>query len=183
MGDYNNRDDRSSGGYRGGRSSFGGGRGGFSRGGSRGGFSGGSKSFGGDRGDRQMFDAVCDNCGKSCQVPFRPTQGKPVYCSDCFEKMGGRDRDQSNDRQTSNDRPRFEERPPRPPQPPQGGPDFGAINAKLDKILSILEPKAVAITEAQKKTESTEKVSVKSADKSAKSVVAKKPVKKVASEK
>ena len=152
MGDYNNRDDRSGGGYRGGRSSFGGSRGGFSRGGSRGGFSGGGRSFGGDRGDRQMFDATCDNCGKSCQVPFRPTQGKPVYCSDCFEKMGGRDRDQSSDR------PRFEERPPRPPQPPQGGPDFGAINAKLDKILSILEPKQNADPEINSGLKKTVKV-------------------------
>ncbi len=30
------------------------------------------------------FDAVCSNCGKRCQVPFRPDSGKPVYCKDCF---------------------------------------------------------------------------------------------------
>jgi len=156
MGDYN-RDDRGGdrGGYRGGRSSFGGSRGGFSRGGSRGGF-GGGRSFGGDRGDRQMFDATCDNCGKSCQVPFRPTQGKPVYCSDCFEKMGGRDRDQSF--------------PPRPPQPPQGGPDFGAINAKLDKILSILEPKNVVEVAGPKTVKLTEVVDLPKIKKAVKKV-------------
>ena len=30
------------------------------------------------------------NCGREAQVPFRPTSGKPVYCSDCFRsKRGG----------------------------------------------------------------------------------------------
>ena len=38
------------------------------------------------RGPREMFPAVCDECGKSTQVPFQPTSGKPVYCSDCFER-------------------------------------------------------------------------------------------------
>ena len=40
------------------------------------------------RNDRktEMFDAVCDECGKDCKVPFKPTSGKPIYCSDCFEK-------------------------------------------------------------------------------------------------
>lgn len=36
-----------------------------------------------------MYDAVCDKCGRNCRVPFRPTSGKPVYCSDCFEDQGG----------------------------------------------------------------------------------------------
>ena len=36
------------------------------------------------RGPREMFDATCSNCHKETQVPFRPTQGKPVYCNECF---------------------------------------------------------------------------------------------------
>ena len=36
------------------------------------------------RGPREMFTATCSSCGKEAQVPFRPTSGKPVYCSDCF---------------------------------------------------------------------------------------------------
>lgn len=36
------------------------------------------------RGDRQMFTAVCASCGNSCTVPFQPTGEKPVYCRDCF---------------------------------------------------------------------------------------------------
>jgi CxxC-x17-CxxC domain-containing protein len=32
----------------------------------------------------EMFEAVCASCGQTARVPFRPTSGKPVYCSDCF---------------------------------------------------------------------------------------------------
>jgi CxxC-x17-CxxC domain-containing protein len=42
-----------------------------------------------DRGPREMFSATCSNCGKEAQVPFRPTSGKPVYCSDCFRSVRG----------------------------------------------------------------------------------------------
>jgi len=42
---------------------------------------------GGYGGSRQMYDAVCDNCGANTQVPFLPRQDRPVYCSDCFSKM------------------------------------------------------------------------------------------------
>ena len=46
-------------------------------------------SFKDDRRDtprmnREMFDATCSKCNKACKVPFKPTQGKPVSCSDCF---------------------------------------------------------------------------------------------------
>ncbi len=45
---------------------------------------GGNRSFGGPR---EMHDAVCSNCGKATQVPFKPIEGKPVYCRDCYSKM------------------------------------------------------------------------------------------------
>lgn len=54
------------------------------RGERRGGNGGGASSFGASRGPRQMFDAVCANCGNKTQVPFQPTEGRPVYCRDCF---------------------------------------------------------------------------------------------------
>ena len=38
------------------------------------------------RGDREMFDATCGDCGAECKIPFEPKFNKPVYCSSCFEK-------------------------------------------------------------------------------------------------
>ena len=35
---------------------------------------------------REMFPAVCANCGKDTQVPFEPRDGRPVYCSDCYNQ-------------------------------------------------------------------------------------------------
>jgi len=35
---------------------------------------------------RQYHKAKCSDCGKDCEVPFRPTQGKPVYCRECYRK-------------------------------------------------------------------------------------------------
>ncbi len=76
----------SSGGGYGGSSSYGSGGGG----GGGGGYGGGGGGYGErDRGPREMFTATCSNCGKDAQVPFRPTSGKPVYCSDCFRSMRG----------------------------------------------------------------------------------------------
>ena len=51
---------------------------------------GGHGGFGGyDRGPRQMFPATCSRCGAETEVPFHPTNGKPVYCSDCFKVVRG----------------------------------------------------------------------------------------------
>jgi CxxC-x17-CxxC domain-containing protein len=41
---------------------------------------------GGERGARQMYPAVCSECGKETQVPFEPRSGRPVYCRDCYSK-------------------------------------------------------------------------------------------------
>ena len=49
---------------------------------------GGADAFS-SRPPRQMFDAVCAECGKETQVPFQPTGSRPVYCSDCFRASGG----------------------------------------------------------------------------------------------
>ncbi len=39
-----------------------------------------------DRGPREMHKATCSDCGKECEVPFKPTDGRPVYCNECFAK-------------------------------------------------------------------------------------------------
>jgi CxxC-x17-CxxC domain-containing protein len=52
----------------------------------------GSASRGGgtSTGTRQMFQAVCADCGTTTEVPFEPRQGRPVYCRDCFERRNPR---------------------------------------------------------------------------------------------
>lgn len=83
-GGFRDRNDRGSRPSFGSKPSYGGGRPSF--GASRPSF-GGRPSFNrGDRDDapREMFQSVCADCNKSCQVPFRPSGDKPVYCSDCF---------------------------------------------------------------------------------------------------
>jgi CxxC-x17-CxxC domain-containing protein len=69
-------------GDRGGGSGYGGSTGYGDRSGGGGGYGGGGGGY--SRGPREMFTATCSNCGKDASVPFRPTSGKPVYCSDCF---------------------------------------------------------------------------------------------------
>ena len=35
---------------------------------------------------REMHKITCSDCGKEAEVPFKPTDGRPVYCRDCFQK-------------------------------------------------------------------------------------------------
>jgi len=62
------------------RPSYGGDRGGFNR------APAGAGSFGRST---ELFDAICADCGKSCQVPFKPNGKKPVYCKECFSRNEG----------------------------------------------------------------------------------------------
>ena len=39
-----------------------------------------------DRGPREMHKVICSDCGQECEVPFKPTEGRPVYCQECFKK-------------------------------------------------------------------------------------------------
>jgi CxxC-x17-CxxC domain-containing protein len=70
MGDFKRSGSKRFGGFGGGFGRRDGGRGGF----------GGDR----DRGPVTMHPAVCDQCGKPCEVPFKPTGEKPVYCNACF---------------------------------------------------------------------------------------------------
>lgn len=151
-------------------------------------FGGGGRSFsGGNRGENrgsgnrrdgvrpQMHRATCSDCGNSCEVPFRPTGDKPIFCNDCFKNKGGdssRDfrgggnRDFDRNRRSS--QPRFGDN--RSDQN-NGGRNtenykiqFEQLNTKLDKILRILTsdiseetrgikvPKSKKLQKAPKKT-------------------------------
>jgi CxxC-x17-CxxC domain-containing protein len=82
-----------------------------------------------------MFKTICSDCGKECEVPFKPNGNKPVFCRDCFQGK----------RSSDSRRPNFEDRGNNPivsrPQPvalPQYREQFESLNAKLDKILNLL---------------------------------------------
>lgn len=36
--------------------------------------------------DRVLHKAICADCKKECEVPFKPSGDRPVYCKDCFSK-------------------------------------------------------------------------------------------------
>lgn len=105
-----------------------------SYGASRAGSGGGSRpSFGGSRGgsgfgrkEFELFAADCENCGKECEVPFKPTNGKPVYCRECFKK--------NNDDE-------FAPRRSAPSSSSRGpsSDDLQEIHDKLDKIMRALK--------------------------------------------
>ncbi|MBL7084576.1 MAG: hypothetical protein ISS43_00520 [Candidatus Omnitrophica bacterium] len=48
------------------------------------GYQQGSGGF--DRGPREMHKATCAECKKECEVPFKPSGDRPVYCKECFSK-------------------------------------------------------------------------------------------------
>ncbi len=52
-------------------------------------FNRGGGGFRRDFGPREMHKATCSECGNDCEVPFKPTEGKPVYCKDCYKKRKG----------------------------------------------------------------------------------------------
>ena len=127
-------------------------------------FGGGGKSFGGGgksydqmgRGDRTLYKATCSGCGSSCELPFKPTGERPVFCNACFGKQqssGGRMDRFGGER---SERPRndfFEKNRERPRDnffEKSGNNNNGEImeqlrtlNVKLDKLVSLLTPQVV----------------------------------------
>lgn len=101
--------------------------------------SGGGRFGGGDfrrrdSGRRQMHKAVCDECGKDCEVPFKPSGDKPIYCSECFEKKDGGSSRRSGRR--SPERPNFKKgEDPHKKVLEQ----VRELNTKLDRILKVIE--------------------------------------------
>ena len=41
---------------------------------------------GGNSPMRSETKTNCSQCGKETTVPFRPTQGRPVFCRECFQQ-------------------------------------------------------------------------------------------------
>lgn len=148
----------------------GGGRRSTNNGGGFGGRSGGGRSnfsrqggggFGGrDRGPVTMHQTVCDKCGNSCEVPFRPTEGKPVYCSSCFEKKEGGGNDRGRDRFPRKDFNSYE-------SPVKNNTDGGnndnlkkqleLLNVKMDRLIKAVEIIANTQPSIVEKTKEIEK--------------------------
>ena len=97
--------------------------------------SGGGRSF--DR-PREMTKVTCSNCGKETEVPFKPTGDRPVYCRECFAKMGGPEPRRSFDRNDS--RPPFRRPEENRSQAPNNNAQLDAINSKLDQLIKLLTP-------------------------------------------
>lgn len=154
MGKFNRDDRGGSRGFGGGGRSFGGGdRGGDSR---RGGGFGGRGNFG-DR-QQEMHKAVCGECGKDCEVPFRPTGDRPVFCSNCFKNVRPEGAPRSNDRGGFS-KPSFSDRAPSAPAANnrQLEEKLEAISTKLSKILDLLHQTSPVSAPAAKKAVEIEK--------------------------
>jgi CxxC-x17-CxxC domain-containing protein len=108
--------------------------------------------------DKQMFSAVCDECGKDCEVPFKPSGDKPIYCSSCFEGKG----QGAGTKGDSNLKKELSE-----------------INEKLDRLIQVLTPEVKTVKQVLKKVEDKTAKSEVKAVKTAAKKTAKKPVKKV----
>jgi len=112
---------------------------GVGRGGPRG------KAIGQPRFDQQLHQATCSVCGNTCQVPFKPSGDRPIFCRDCFRKEGGGGPERGG-RFERGGRPPFQ-RPERFEQrAPAGALESGQmmrelekINDKLDRVLKAME--------------------------------------------
>lgn len=173
-------------------------------GGFRGGNSGGRPSFnkkpwgGNDRGgDKRpdMHKATCSECGKMCEVPFRPSSDKPVFCNDCFSsKREGVDRKPRADFSDRAPRREFNDRqaPPRTENMVRVAPandevknQLRDLNSKMDRLITAMEKmtnstSTKVVAPVAKAAPVVSKPVVKVA---AKNVFAKAPVKKVAAKK
>lgn len=143
------------------RGGFGGGRGG-DRG--NGGFAprrdfGGRPSFGGDRGGfggrpMELHQAICADCGKSCEVPFKPNGRKPVYCKDCFARNEGGGESGSRPARDFNVTPKPFFKAPAPAGNDKRIDDLkvqlDSVNYKLEKLIKMLEVSKVEKAEAPK---------------------------------
>ena len=104
-----------------------------------------------DSSDRfTMHQTTCSKCGNECEVPFRPTGEKPVFCNKCFENVRHSDSRRFEGRNTDR---RVED-----PYKKQ----FESLNWKLDKILKILTPAASPeVVQEEKKRKEAENLKPK----------------------
>ncbi|MBR9675427.1 hypothetical protein GOV05_00270 [Candidatus Woesearchaeota archaeon] len=71
--------------------------------------------------DFELTQVTCASCGDKCEVPFKPTSNKPVFCKDCFSKQDKPSSNKSFNKVSEN--------------------DLDIINEKLNKIMKALKIK------------------------------------------
>lgn len=91
-------------------------------------------SFGGrDSGKPTMHQAICSDCNQECEVPFKPSNDRPVLCRNCFKAKGGASPRESDDRGG------FGKRSFNKGGSSMTREQFEILDAKLNKIIDILE--------------------------------------------
>lgn len=45
-----------------------------------------NKTLGNGNSRREETSVMCSQCGRETTVPFKPTQGRPVFCRECFDQ-------------------------------------------------------------------------------------------------
>ena len=103
-----------------------------------------NRAGGGKPTPRELHDAICSECRKPCQVPFFPSEGRPVKCRDCFRTD---DAPRDDRRPSYGDRPAYVSRPHssdrRPTSDARPSSDtetrLRSIERKLDNILELLD--------------------------------------------
>jgi len=78
----------------------------------------GSRDRNSQHSDKQMFKAVCAECDSDCEVPFRPTGDKPIYCSECFSNQGNSKQSSGNSNEVMT--------------------EIKSLHAKIDELISLL---------------------------------------------
>ena len=87
------------------------------------------------------YKATCSKCGNSCEVPFKPVNGKPVFCRDCFVKTGDTANGRAGDRFPRKD---FHARVAPMPRV-EGGSNtevlkqLQLLNTKIDRLIIVME--------------------------------------------
>ena len=88
---------------------------------------------------RLMYKVICADCGRHCEVPFRPNIGRAVYCKECFTKR----------KTNGNLTPRVEERPKEASPARQTSPEKSQV---VKPIIAPVVKKKPSAKKTKKKT-------------------------------
>jgi len=110
-----------------------------------------------------MHPATCAQCGDDCQVPFKPTGDKPVYCSKCFSERNGGDNRRSYDRDSGGRSNQYNrnDRSPQRSAAPNYHKQFDELNRKIDSLFDLVHSMLPQKEQPQEKSTLPKKVEPK----------------------